>query len=113
MATKQMVIMLIQKDYIKFGLKNKSFLNKKSIHDVNATLLADSTNYMYKSTAENDITSSGNYMTHTTKDDDKSENALLERNCRLKKELKRFGKRMQEDLRDGNFVSAVQSFCQI
>jgi len=32
MATKQMVTMLIQKDYIKYGLKNKSFLMKTPVN---------------------------------------------------------------------------------
>jgi len=52
-----------------------------------------------------------NNTSYNINEDNKIHNE--ERNRRLKKEVKRFGKRMQEDLKDGNFVSAVQSFCQI
>lgn len=154
MATKQMVVMLIQKDLIKYGLKNKSFLFKtyqsnQIARNVNLcdiklanTLIADNAvigkgcNNNYLNTFQTNQTlnvdnndlglngadnmrcywnrcgeqSNGNNMSSENMEAKKNSE---ERNRRLKKELKRFSKRMQEDLRDDNFVSAVQSFCQI
>ena len=131
MATKQMVTTLIQKDLIKYGLKSKGFLYSNGIgapqkgqkNFGDRTNLGLYGNSNFEETPSFGLGGDGVGFSHQqsmnqvsqnqNKTDEDLKGGSEERNRRLKKELKRFGKRMQEDLKDGNFVSAVNSFCQI
>jgi hypothetical protein len=102
--------LLIQSGLIKLGLKDKSFLKtaiyknsqsgQQPVPGVNPAL----------SSEENRFADPSKLLSNPP---DKVDFSLEERNKRLKKEIKRLSKRMQDALKDDNFVEACQFFCQI
>lgn len=91
MAIRQIITLLIQRNLISLGLKDKSFLYKDNV-DKNSTKLLF--RYGYGSIP-------------------KVDSSAEERERRLKKEIKRLNKRLHQSLRNDNFVEACQHFCQI
>lgn len=88
MSVKQMVIMLIQKDLICLGLRDKKFI------------------YAEKGDTRQPLN-------RLQEDLGKLANCAEERNRRLKREMKKLSKRMQLSLKENNFIEACQYFCQI
>jgi hypothetical protein len=90
-GVRHLVTLLIQNGLIRLGLKDKSFLKVKR-----PTLEEKARELIKESTQETKVDAS-----------------LEERNKRLKKEIKRISKRMQESLKEENLIDACHHFCQI
>ena len=88
-----MVTLLIQKNFIVLGLKDKSFM----FGDLHSKY---STKMMLKFGLDNPLGA-------------RKDNSIDERERRLKREIKRLNKRMYQSLKEENFVEACQFFCQI
>lgn len=88
-ALKQLVTLLVQNGQIKMGLKDKSFVKGQNSFEDKLTDFIKGTNQ------------------------EKIDVPSEERNKRLKREIKRLGKRMLESLNEDNFIEACKYFCQI
>lgn len=88
---RHLVTLLIQSGLIKLGLKDKSFLKAKQAEPEDRDI-------QFMKDAGNEA---------------KIDPGQEERNKRLKKEVKRLNKRMQEALKDESIIDACQHFCQI
>lgn len=88
---RHLVTLLIQNGLIKLGLKDKSFLRARMPEPEDR----------------------GNQLLKDAGMDTKADPGQEERNKRLKKEVKRLNKRMQEALKDESIIDACQHFCQI